>query len=1380
MTTTAVIGDSDDGYIESSSTSYASMLSGSNLIVPGSSDPLMFCGQSLASGVRYGWQSFVEFGWTADADELPVAAYVRLRAAQTTGSSTSRDLEVREVDFGTTVNTSDWRTPAQLAAAALKGRVADANGAAGLTMRAGLDLGEVDSTATLRYVLATSRNRLQQAPAGLEWTSLRQAEASNSTAQRPALYVTARTKSYLDLSAGAQVQLSDGTHILLAANGVAGGSVGFDLVHHDGTTPTVIFAGSSVSGRRGAHAYAICRDESDNIYLLNRSGVTNSLNCRVFTKGSGHSWSAGTIYSAALPTYDADINNVAVAWHPQGGTSGTVVAVVGHEPGSSGTQLAYALVSCDYLLTGSGSLLRGSGNAEGVFVNASAPDGFNNYINETGSLLDVTAVRDANGTTSAIGYVTSTAKHQILGSNNSQSVGRYVLNSSGTGFASSARSVDSTSGFSVKDADAKSRVIPVSDSQWVTVNVSTSDDFGIVAKHRQFSAGSFSTLADVRLDAEGLTTMPEPSVLATSSAWDAVYDPATGYVWVYYVDTADSNRLMKTHIDLNTGLAAADEEEVNAAVSATGSTSHAIRVHRGEMAGQQVLVSVASETSGGSHSLIYVTDDINQAPTAPGLVSEPNFDATADATFEWVFNDPNSSDTQSAFQLEIYDDATDTLSHDTTKTASGTESYTLTGGTISNGATYRWRVRTWDAADAEGPWSGFSYFATSASGNVTVVDPASDNEALEAADLTIEWDVTGATQEDYRVVVVRTDTLATHSDTGWVTSADVTYTVTGLLSEVEYEIQVTIRDTGVESSTGTRLVTPDYTYPEAPVVTVSGVDDGAYIQVSVDNPEPGDLVSTLDGEFEAGVDGWSTEAPRLVGSESARDFAGTVTVPVPSGTSDGDLMLLAVTSNFDHTFTVDAAWGSAVQTVTTTTDGHGLSIYQRIASSEPASYDTTWTNPSNWHSAAIVTLRGVKELGAFDSDTTDSATSLDHPSITVGLNDWALLVGHTAESGARTEPGTVTVLESQEHGVIVGYEPQDTAGTAGPWTLSYAGAANGMITMSQALTAAATVEQSTLQAFGGSNSALVTAQGTPATAGIRPTAANRAEVTVNERYTIEAMAYSAAGATVRAQIDWYDTNGDLLSSDSNDTAVASGTWTEVSHTAAAPAGATHAGYGPALVSPSDAEELWVDNVELRTASDVPEPTANQIWRSEGDSTPILLATVDPGDAHRDYMAGSGRTYTYYARAVAADGSTTDSATVEGTVRYQGVWIHDPDDPETTIAQYLYGRSQRSDSSDKEQTLQHFVGRQHPVTQWGEHTTDSWQITVNVPEGADRLASTDSLRDWDDTRDTLVCRDNRGRVFVSTMSGFGVDDQDWGDSVSFTMTRVSSDLAGGEV
>src|SRR3546814_2975226 len=51
-------------------------------------------------------------------------------------------------------------------------------------------------------------------------------------------------------------------------------------------------------------------------------------------------------------------------------------------------------------------------------------------------------------------------------------------------------------------------------------------------------------------------------------------------VWVYYFDTADPQRLMRTHVDLNTGQAGQDEIEVNNSVGATGSDNLAIRVHR--------------------------------------------------------------------------------------------------------------------------------------------------------------------------------------------------------------------------------------------------------------------------------------------------------------------------------------------------------------------------------------------------------------------------------------------------------------------------------------------------------------------------------------------------------------------------------------------------------------------------------------------------------------------------------------------------------------------------------------------------------------------------------------------------------------------------------
>lgn len=845
MTTTIVFAATSDNYLSSGGTSsYSDALSGTNLITAASGDTSMFFGQRLESGNYNIWQTFVEFPYSAAADSLPVGAYYRVTSSSATGTSVIRRMEVQTYDWGSTVDTGDWRTPGQLSLSNdnMVAHVNDIQDATvGQHMRAGLEpLTIADTSATLRYVINSSNNRQQQSPSGLEYNGLRSADYSG-TVWDPVFLVAATTDHLLNRSLGAQVQLSDGTHALIRFQDVAADESTNEFVHHDGATARIIdtFSGQT-EDRRGAQCYAMARDSSDNVYVINQSSTHNTLNCRVFRKQSGHNWATGDLHQARLPTYDGDINQVALTWHPQGGSRGTLVCIVGHAPvQNAGTPLSYALVDCDHLFAGHASsdpTLRDSGNAEGVLVDRTAPAGFNSYPNEASTLLDVTAASVGSDR----GFLVCTNRKQTLGQRNAQSIGRYRLNSSGTGFVSTARTTDSTSGFSVKDADAKSRVLPISASQFATVNASDSDDFGVVVKHRQSSADSsdFVTLADARLDTQNLTTMPAPSTLATSSAWDAVYNPLDNRVWVYYFDTADGNRLMRTHVDLNTGESGQDEMEVNATVGATGSTNHAIRVHRHHLVGEKVLLSVANE-DGGTHSLLFVTDRLNAPPDQPSLIPEPNYDADEDATFEWTFQDPNTVDAQTAFELEIDNASTGASAYRSGKVSSATESHTVTGGTLTNGNDYRWRVRAYDETDEVSPWSNYSTFTTSNSGSVTITDPSVDNDPdILTANYAIAWNVTGATQEEYRVVVVRSDTGAELVNTGWVTSTDTTYEITGMASDVEYEVQVTIRDTGVESNTATRLITPDYETPEQPVVTTSVHSTGGYILVSVENPMP--------------------------------------------------------------------------------------------------------------------------------------------------------------------------------------------------------------------------------------------------------------------------------------------------------------------------------------------------------------------------------------------------------------------------------------------------------------------------------------------------------------------------------------------------------------
>ncbi|WP_160161186.1 hypothetical protein [Actinomadura sp. K4S16] len=843
MTTVILIADATDGTISSRDNHYVDLVAGSGLQAV-TDQPTGQIGQDLIQPYFYAYQTGLAFTPAASTDTTVTAAYLRLYQAAVGGTGVARSIEIAEYDWGGVLDTGNWRTPAQLKSLVngdALAAVIDSAHLAGIgQLRAGLEPGhlpDATSATTRRYILYTSRFRTQQVPSGPELHTVRLTEFSG-TSQDPALLLAHTTKHITDTNHGGHVQLSDGTHAYLRQGATAPATASIAVVHHNGTTATTVFSDPLSAGRQGAQIYTLCADGSDNLYILNgNNDLPNILRVRGFTKGAGHNWTAGPVRDIPLATYEGEVNNVAAAWHTSG-SGGTILAVVAHNAGrNTGTQTGYALINPVWVRTGSGTALRGSGNAEGVLIDNPAPDGgIHNYVNETGTLLDVAAAPS-----SSRGYITCTTKQQVLGDPGAQSFARYELNASGTGFASVARLRDTSGAFSTKDADAKSRVIGIDDSRFVTVNADATSGRGITVVHRQsLGSGSITELARVTLGTESLTAMPDPSVLATSPAWDAVYNPVDNRVWIYYIDAANPNRLMRTPVSLTTGQAGRSEVQVNAAVGAAGSTNRAVRVHRGRTAGSQVVIGVSNRTSGGAHSLIAVTDRLNALPTQPIPTPRANFDATAPTPFEWMFTDPDPADAQSAFQVEIYDTATGALAHDSTKTTSATQSYTLPASTLANGGTYRWRVRTWDGQDEESPWTGYGTFATSASGSVTITAPATDNDpAVITSDVLVTWTVTGTTQAAYQVVVRRTDTLAVLLDTGWVDSTATSHLVTGMAAGTEYLVRVTVRNAAqVASNTAERLITPNYASPEVPTVAVEAFDDGGYILVTVTNPAP--------------------------------------------------------------------------------------------------------------------------------------------------------------------------------------------------------------------------------------------------------------------------------------------------------------------------------------------------------------------------------------------------------------------------------------------------------------------------------------------------------------------------------------------------------------
>lgn len=659
---------------------------------------------------------------------------------------------------------------------------------------------------------------------GNNYTSLYMAAQSGTTYDPRLTYSTLPVSNGIGQGA-ACVQLADGSTVHASWSGSL---TGLTLYRRSGGTNTVLAAptvpvmsqAGAVANSAGAgqQVVSLARDDADNIYVI--VGVGGALYAQAFAKTAASTWSARGMLSQTIPLYDtanAWAHNTVTAWHSAGGTAGTIVAV-GHYcvgAGDTATQW-WATLNCDALLSGSGTLLRGSGDGTTLFAYPSVT-AFTTYQNATGTGLDIAAASSTTGFAA-----TYNRKGQV-------SFCSYTLAANGASFSSVAQGTIADTIY--QDANSKLRVLAYSPSVVILV-------YGSVVKVRQLSAGSWVSLGAVDLSAQGMTTFPTAAAMLSTAAWDATYDPTGRKVFVYYLSAADGNRLMRTSVDSTTWLAARDEVQVSAAIGAGGSSNPQMRVHRGATTGFTTVVTCANVAT-GTYSNVYVQDTTQVAPSAPILTPRQNYDATQAAAFVWTPQDTNPGDSQTAYQLQIVT-ATGDATYDSDKATSETSTHTLTADTLTNPGSWQWRVKTWDAADLEGAWSDYSSFQTAAGGNVTITDPASDNPAgLDTASVTVTWETAGATQAAYRVQVTVSGTGASLVDTGWVTSTDTSYTVNGMTTDVTYQVSVKTRTaTSVESGAGLRLVTPSFGTPMAPVITAEGVPDGGHVLVTVTNPAP--------------------------------------------------------------------------------------------------------------------------------------------------------------------------------------------------------------------------------------------------------------------------------------------------------------------------------------------------------------------------------------------------------------------------------------------------------------------------------------------------------------------------------------------------------------
>lgn len=837
------LADSTDGFLRHSSATLSDAQDGtgtdSAMEVLNGLTELHF-GQKYepSNGRVYVTQTFQSYDFTpVPSTELVTTACYKIQGSPHLPAGDPWSAEVRDYDWGTSLSGTDWVAGPAIPEKPLVAQFPEIRSKrpAPAIWRAGSATfrQRVTEASPLRVMLHSNKQRMRYFPAGNgdEWLSVGSFEGASGP-YRPRIEYATTVKSALTRVLPGSIQLTDGTHVYLEVDGS-------DLfLRHDtpAAAPTTI-AQIGIGLERyqfalaaGAQAFSLSRDKNNNLFVTGPAGsVANGINVQAFAKGAGYSWSPKNSIVADLPGYDESVNQVVSTWHDVG-TNGYLAVVVAHAQGyQMANQTVMASLSCANALLGSGNPLMSVVDVQSSYLGAP--------INATGNGLDVLALSGGTGVLCGI-----TFDHG--GSPSSEDDGKvsvygYTIGGNGTFTAGPTRTQNLSASYLIKaDGDVRAKLIPISSTRFVLYAASYVEAFSMTGTEIQRTGNQ-------RVSGAGIASFGNN--YAKSS--DAFYDRASNKIWIYYLDEANSRRLMRTSYNMATNLLGLDEVEVVTNTGGSGSSNTTVRVPRGVVDERRVQIHLGNSTGGGVMSLVAVDETgLNQAPNPPALDAVGTFSASQSRVFSWVFSDNNPSDQQSAFQLQIRDQSSGTVVYDSSKVSSANTSMTLAAGTLSNGETYEWRVRTYDTVDSVSLYSAYQSFDTTVTGLVEITEPAIDNPpGLASPRLPVSWEFTvggGLSQAKYRITVLRTDSGVALFDTGYIAGPDVrSYTIQGLLTDVQQQIEVRIEDSSGElSNTATRLVTPSFSAPDEPYLLAQAMADGSGVLITTSNPTPtGDL-----------------------------------------------------------------------------------------------------------------------------------------------------------------------------------------------------------------------------------------------------------------------------------------------------------------------------------------------------------------------------------------------------------------------------------------------------------------------------------------------------------------------------------------------------------
>jgi hypothetical protein len=240
VTTTIAFSATVDGYIQSTAATFSSAANGTGAFTV-VTNANIYWGENNNSGQFTCFEAFLDFTYTVPSNEVVTAAYLRLNSELALTTSASRALVFAEFDWGGSLTSADWRTNAQLAALPEQVCVIlDAQNAGTSCMVGGTDqlVARLSSASPLRLVGRSDSLFNGTQPSADVGAAFSGADASG-TADDPALIFTSAPSSRLYGVLGAQVQLSDGTHVYIESS-TGDISAAPLLAHHNGTSATTI------------------------------------------------------------------------------------------------------------------------------------------------------------------------------------------------------------------------------------------------------------------------------------------------------------------------------------------------------------------------------------------------------------------------------------------------------------------------------------------------------------------------------------------------------------------------------------------------------------------------------------------------------------------------------------------------------------------------------------------------------------------------------------------------------------------------------------------------------------------------------------------------------------------------------------------------------------------------------------------------------------------------------------------------------------------------------------------------------------------------------------------------------------------------------------